>query len=169
MAEFTNKIVHVPGRLNIVANLMSRPPQAIPAPGSTTDASVKVPSGSLATSQVAGGTAGASTVLFILSQRWRWRTTWIWNCWQRSRVHAHCPTIKQLLSSPSLQIQTSAVGQQQLLCDVSSGRRWPLVPLSWRRKVFLAVHTIAHPGIRASRRLLSSRFVWKGMAADVGR
>ena len=35
--------------------------------------------------------------------------------------------------------------------------------------MFLAVHTLAHPGIRASRRLLSSRFVWKGMAADVGR
>ena len=56
-----------------------------------------------------------------------------------------------------------------MLCDVSSGRRQPLVPLSWRRKAFLAVHTLAHPGIRASRRLMSSRFVWKGMATDVGR
>ena len=34
--------------------------------------------------------------------------------------------------------------------------------------MFQAVHTLAHPGIRASRRLISSRFVWKGMAADVG-
>ena len=50
MAEFTNKIIHVPGCLNIVADLMSRPPQAVPAPGSTTAASVKVPSGSLAAS-----------------------------------------------------------------------------------------------------------------------
>ena len=77
-------------------------------------------------------------------------------------------TIQQLLNSPSLQIQTSTVGQEQLLCDVSSGRR-PLVPLTWRKKAFLAVHTLAHPGIRASRRLMSSRFVWKGMATDVGR
>ena len=62
VAEFTNKIVHVPGRLNIVADLMSRPPQVVPAPGSTTAASVKVPYGSLAASQVVGRTAGASTL-----------------------------------------------------------------------------------------------------------
>ena len=50
VAEFTNKIVHVPGRLNVVADLMSRPPQPVPAPESTTGGSVKVPSGSLAAS-----------------------------------------------------------------------------------------------------------------------
>ena len=137
VAEFTNKIIHVPGRLNIVADLMSRPPQAVPAPGSTKAASVKVPSGSLAASQVAGRTAGASPLqpavavtaadsvdLQLLAEE------------QNS-----CHTIQQLLNSHSLQIQTSAVGQQQLLCDVSTGSRRPLVPLSWRRKVFLAVHT----------------------------
>ena len=86
-----------------------------------------------------------------------------------AKEQGSCPTIQQLLNSPSLQIQTSAVGQHQLLCDVSSARRRPLVPVSWRRKVFQAVHTLAHPGIWASRRLISSRFVWKGMAADVGR
>ena len=46
--EFTNKIIHVPVRLNVVANLMSRPPQAVPAPWPAMAASVKVPSGSLA-------------------------------------------------------------------------------------------------------------------------
>ena len=35
--------------------------------------------------------------------------------------------------------------------------------------MFQAVHTLAHPGNWASRRLISSRFMWKGMAADVGR
>ena len=63
MAEFTNKIILVPGRHNIVADLMSRPPQAVPANGSTTAASIKVPSGWLAASQVAGRTAGASPPL----------------------------------------------------------------------------------------------------------
>ena len=55
------------------------------------------------------------------------------------------------------------------MCDVSSGHWRPLVPLTWRRRVFLAVHNLAHPGIRASRRLISARFMWKGMAADVGQ
>ena len=66
VTEFTNKIVLVPGRLNIVADLMSRPTQAVPAPGSTTAASIKVPSGSLAASQVAGKTTGACS-LFIMA------------------------------------------------------------------------------------------------------
>ena len=33
--------------------------------------------------------------------------------------------------------------------------------------MFEAVHCLAHPGIRASKRLLSARFVWQGLAADV--
>ena len=60
IAEFTADIVHVPGTQNMVADLMSRPPQAVPSPGPATVAGVKVPSGSLAASQVVGGTAGAS-------------------------------------------------------------------------------------------------------------
>ena len=163
VAEFTNKIVHVPGRFNIVADLMSRPPQAVPAPGSTTAASVKVPSGSVAASQVAGGTAGASSLQHTVAVAAADSVDLL------VKEQGSCPSIQQLLNSPSLQIQISAVGQQQLLCDVSSGCWRPLIPLSWRRKVFQAVHTLAHPGIRASRRLISSKFVWKELAADVGR
>ena len=64
------------------------------------------------------------------------------------KVSSTCKSILSEMRIPVLQIQISAVGQQQLLCDVSSGRRRPLIPLSWRRKVFQAVHTLAHPGIR---------------------
>ena len=42
---------------------MSRPPPTVPAPGLATAVSVKLPSGSLAASQVAGGTAEASPLL----------------------------------------------------------------------------------------------------------
>ena len=47
-AEYTSNIVHVPGKLNIVADLLSRPPQAVPAPGPVTTAGLKAPSRSLA-------------------------------------------------------------------------------------------------------------------------
>ena len=43
-----------------MADLMSRPPQAVLTPGSTRATSVKVPSGSLAASKVAGSTARVS-------------------------------------------------------------------------------------------------------------
>ena len=52
---------------------------------------------------------------------------------------------------------------------MSSGRHRPLVPTTWQRQVFNSLHSLAHPCIRASRRMISNRFVWKGMAADVGQ
>jgi hypothetical protein len=56
-----------------------------------------------------------------------------------------------------------------LLCDISPGQVRPLVPEADRRAVFVAVHSLAHSGIRATRPLLTSRFVWKGVASDVNR
>jgi transposase InsO family protein len=52
-------------------------------------------------------------------------------------------------------------------CDLSTGFARPLVPAAWRPRVFAALHNIAHPGIRASRRLIAARYVWPGVAADV--
>ncbi len=33
--------------------------------------------------------------------------------------------------------------------------------------MFNAIHSVAHPGIRATRRMVSARFVWKGIGRDV--
>ncbi|MFN9901112.1 MAG: integrase zinc binding domain-containing protein, partial [bacterium] len=41
------------------------------------------------------------------------------------------------------------------------------MPACHRRQVFAAVHEVAHPGVRATRRLIARRFAWKGMATDV--
>jgi hypothetical protein len=51
--------------------------------------------------------------------------------------------------------------------DTSSGVLRPLVPEKWRRRVFAAIHELAHPGIRATRRLIGSRYVWLQLAKDV--
>ena len=56
-----------------------------------------------------------------------------------------------------------------LLCDVSTGMQRPVVPMDFRRPVFDALHSISHPGIRASQRLLTRHFVWPGINADVRR
>ena len=52
-----------------------------------------------------------------------------------------------------MQIVKLKVGLAELWCDVSRGVARPLVPALHRRAVFDAVHSLAHPGIRASRRL----------------
>ncbi|CAI5673187.1 unnamed protein product [Oreochromis niloticus] len=54
-----------------------------------------------------------------------------------------------------------------LVCDVSTGRPRPVVPVSWRRRVFDSVHALSHPGVRASVKLVSSKFVWPGLRKSV--
>ena len=119
--------------------------------------------GSLAASQVAGGTAGA------LHQQVAVVTTA--NCVdleQLAAAQVDCPSIVQLRDNQALMAQSTPIGQQLLWSDISTGQKWPMVPPSWQRKVFLAVHSLTHPGIRATRWLLSTRFVSRGMSADVG-
>ena len=153
VAEFTNKIIHVPGHLNIVTNLMSRPPQAVPATGSTTATSVKVPSGLLAASHIAGRTTGASPPLIPAT------STEGVDLLELAKAQCSCTGLAQLRNSSSLLLADFPIGHLSICCDISGGRWRPLVPLLWQRKVFNTIHSLAHPGIRATRRLLAARFV----------
>ena len=54
-----------------------------------------------------------------------------------------------------------------LLCDTSTGTPRPLVPAVWRRRVFDAIHGLSHPGVKASTKLVSVRFVWPGLRKEV--
>ena len=56
-----------------------------------------------------------------------------------------------------------------LLCDTSTGTYRPVVPPSMRRQVFNSLHSMSHPGIRATRRLVTARFVWPQINRDVGQ
>jgi transposase InsO family protein len=80
-----------------------------------------------------------------------------------------CTETADLARDSALKIVHVEMGGQKLLCDTSTGVLRPLVPKQLRKTVFLAIHELAHPGTRATRRLVSSRFVWAGCAADVAR
>ena len=54
-----------------------------------------------------------------------------------------------------------------ILCDTSTGVQRPVVPALFRRRVFDAIHGLSHPGIRTTRRLLTAKFVWPRIAADI--
>jgi hypothetical protein len=43
----------------------------------------------------------------------------------------------------------------------------PPVPRDLRQQVFEHLHRTTHPGRRATRHLISSRYVWKGLSTDV--
>ena len=78
-----------------------------------------------------------------------------------------CPTVAQALASSSLQVRLLSLNGVELQCDTSDGRLRPIIPEADRHKVFKAVHDVSHPGIRATTRLISSRFVWCGLASQV--
>jgi RNase H-like domain found in reverse transcriptase/Reverse transcriptase (RNA-dependent DNA polymerase)/Integrase zinc binding domain/Integrase core domain len=78
-----------------------------------------------------------------------------------------CSETAELATCQSLHVQKVVVNNVELLCDVSNGLIRPLVPNSFRQAVFQSVHQLAHPGTRATRRMVSTRFVWRGMAADI--
>ena len=90
-----------------------------------------------------------------------------------AKTQATDPQIRALQSSPSSTLVVEATllpnSSVPLYCDTSTGTQRPLVPLSWRRTVFDSLHSLSHPGIRATQKLITSRFVWPGINADVRR
>ena len=79
------------------------------------------------------------------------------------------PDLEPLRNASSLQLQQLPLpdGAGYIWCDVSLDQPRPLVPLTFQRTVFNALHNLSHPGIRASVRLVTSRFVWRNVNKDV--
>jgi hypothetical protein len=69
-----------------------------------------------------------------------------------------------MTNSSTLQITSQEVGDTTVLGDVSTGVFRPLVPIQHREAVFQSLHSIHHPGVRATRRLIAARFCWPQMA-----
>ena len=72
------------------------------------------------------------------------------------------PEVQVYHTTPSsLQLEDVPFGTQgvMLLCDTSTGRPRPIVPVSWRRQVFDLIHGLSHPSVRTTRKLIAARFV----------
>ena len=73
------------------------------------------------------------------------------------------------VSTTGLKIEDVVFGDAgtTLLCDVSTGSPRPLIPTGWRRQAFDAIHSLSHPGSKASQRLVAAKFVWRGLKKDI--
>jgi RNase H-like domain found in reverse transcriptase len=76
-----------------------------------------------------------------------------------ARQQLLCAETKELARSESLQVQCVSVQGHDILCDTSTGVLRPLVPANLQKQVFLAVHGLAHPGTRATCRLVAARYI----------
>lgn len=72
------------------------------------------------------------------------------------------------IQNSSLKLQKFPIEQGMTLwCDIKTGKPRPFVPENWRRVIFEALHNLSHPSIRATRKLISQRFIWYGLSRDV--
>ena len=126
---------------------------------------VKVPSGSLVSSCATGADAGARLEASVTATSPS--AADIGNLEEFTAAQWSCASTQKLAHSLSLQVVKHKIEEVEILCDMSLGKPRPLVPESHRRKIFDTIHNIAHGGIRATRRMIAGRFVWKGLAVDV--
>lgn len=69
----------------------------------------------------------------------------------------------QTNSSLKLENVPLAMSDTTIACDVAR----PFVPSDFRRAIFDSLHRLSHPGIRATQRLVTARYVWPGMNSDI--
>ena len=77
--------------------------------------------------------------------------------------------ILDTVTESSINLQSVKLGNSDIAidCDISTGKPRPIVPHSMRRLVFDNLHGLSHPSIRATQKLISTRFVWKGMRKNI--
>ena len=124
ISQFTSDIRHIQGRLNPVADALSRVElNAVESSSPTIDSEA-----------------------MALAQD---------NC---EFLSVESPHHSLTLHSFSLPHSTNYI-----ICDVSHGTPRPVVPPAFRKVVFDSLHGLSHPGIRATQKLVSARFVWPKM------
>ena len=187
LAEFTSSIIHVPGPENVVTDAHSRPSSGSTATGAVPPrlAAGSSPACSCVPSEVSEvsenvAVSGMSTLVPALGGV-RKLSALVpapggvqmealvqgFDISKLPQLQASCPSIADMTTSGSLNIVSVPLNGQMLLCDNSTGALRPLVPAQLRRELFNKLHELTHPGVRATKRLISTRFVWSGLARDV--
>ena len=67
----------------------------------------------------------------------------------------------------SLALKLVCFGEFHILCDVSMQQPRPVIPLDHCWKVFAGFLDMAHPGAKATKRLMATIVNWPAMAMDI--
>ncbi|UYV67129.1 hypothetical protein LAZ67_4004017, partial [Cordylochernes scorpioides] len=79
------------------------------------------------------------------------------------------PELQNLISkNTSLKFKQCPLQSGNLLwCDVSTNNIRPFIPIKFRMMVFRNFLELSHPGIKATTKQLTSRFIWPNMNKDI--
>ncbi|CAK8676854.1 unnamed protein product [Clavelina lepadiformis] len=152
--EFTADFQYIPGDQNLTADLLSRSPVTDPAEDASPVSDDKQHEQSEEHYQtIAGMVEDSPTLDFkrIASEQFT------------------DPTLQDLIAGDtSLQLRQIPMTNQNIsiLCDISTGQPRPLLPQSFRRQVFDKIHGLSHGGIKATQKLMSTRYVWPQLLLD---
>ncbi|CAH8543108.1 unnamed protein product [Schistosoma haematobium] len=88
-----------------------------------------------------------------------------------AKLHADDAELKACKEKSSLDLKPvpTPLSDEFIMCDTSTGNNRPFVPHACRRKIFQHLHGLSHPGIRATTKLITERFVWPKINSDVKR
>jgi hypothetical protein len=78
-----------------------------------------------------------------------------------------CAETQSLLGGTSLKLAFYQTGAQCPSGDISTGVFRPIVPLKFRKYIFSHFQNVAHSNRLASHRIISSKFVWRGLSSDI--
>ncbi len=125
-----------------MADALSRPP--VPPPPSPAAACVKAPSRSQAAARREGklNSSSSSAVASVVAHAPLGDMDYA----AMAAAHGSCPEVQKVAASPALQFRHVQIHGADVLCNVSTGVAWPLVPAAFRTAVFAAIHGLAHPG-----------------------
>lgn len=82
------------------------------------------------------------------------------------------PELTAFLTTPptntslALKALQSPLSTTPMYCDISTTAIRPFVPKNFRTPIIEKLHSVSHPGVRATTRLVSDRYVWPSMRRD---
>lgn len=80
------------------------------------------------------------------------------------------PELRKILKSETNALKLKKIhfsdGDRGIYCDVAGDALRPYVPQPLRRNIFNSLHGLSHPGIRATKKLITKRFIWPSINKD---
>lgn len=70
-------------------------------------------------------------------------------------------------SKVKLQLISVPGSDLKIWCETSTGVNRPFVPTSMRKAIFTTIHSLSHPGVKGTRKLIASKYFWPSLNKEV--